>query len=669
MKIGSYYYPEQWPRDQWERDLDALVALGLKQTHFAEFAWNALEPEEGNFDFGWLDEAMDLASARGLDVVMCTPTAAPPSWLSRDHPEILPTRADGSRGRHGGRRHYSPTSPAMLEAAARITQAMADHYADHPSIVGWQIDNELAGDGFAFDQSEHSHAAFRQWLQEKYGDIDALNHRWGNAFWCQQYTDFAEILLPVGRDANYANPHHHLDASRFWSAAWAKFTKVQADILRPVVGGRFITTNFMPFHQDVNPADLHESLSLYSWDSYPATGWGGPHADERYRLADPGGVQFVHDLMRSYTGRWALMEVQPGQLNWSGVPMMPYPGAIRLWLWTAIAHGCEFINVYRLKQPTFGIEMWHDGLLGHDGVTPTPGGEQFRQTAREAALVEEALGKKPASDYEPLAGADAFETPVGILFDFEHIWAYATHQQAKGWNYVNLAVQWHQAAACCGLGTCVLQPGKAIPESVKVLVVPGLQMVDSDTIDILKTFVERGGHLVLTCRTGWQDRDGHFFTGPRAEPILDLIGGRIEAYDALPDGNVGLVTFDGTDHRWSAWAEQITAEAGTEVLARHADQFYKGASAVTTRSHGSGSVTYCGVYDEGTLTRALMRRTAEAAGLPATEMPPHVRQVRRGAVTITLNYGMAAVDVPAPADATFLVGQRRLDPAGVAVWK
>src|SRR5687768_334292 len=154
MKIGTYYYPEQWPREQWERDFDNMATMGLQIVHMGEFAWFTMEPEPGKFQFDWLAECVEMARKHHLEVILCTPTAAPPIWLAEQYPEILPIDEHGTPARFGGRRHYSPTSPALHDAARRIVTALADRFGNDPSVIGWQIDNEYSG---TFDQSEHTH--------------------------------------------------------------------------------------------------------------------------------------------------------------------------------------------------------------------------------------------------------------------------------------------------------------------------------------------------------------------------------------------------------------------------------------------------------------------------------------------------------------------------------
>ena len=540
---------------------------------------------------------------------------------------------------------------------------MADRFGDHPAVVGWQIDNELGG---KFDQSEFTHAAFRKWLEAKYGTIDALNAAWANQFWNQQYTAFDQILMPAAREVNYKNPHQNLDGSRFWSYAWAQFVKVQADILKAKVGERWITTNFMPFFPDCDPGDMRDSLSLYSWDTYPISGLGSDFKNENFRIGDPSGIEVVHDQMASYNGRWALMEVQPGQINWSGVPVLPYPGAIRLLLWTAIAHGAEFITVYRFRQPRWGVEMWHDGLVQHDGVTLSPGGVQFRQVADE---VRRLLAEYPPGT--PVLGQDVQPAPqpkAGLLLDFDQFWWTATLPQAKRWKQGELVVQYHQALSRLGFKVEIVHPNQPWPEDLVVVVAPGMQMVDDAVINHYQKYVDGGGHLVLTARSALQDRQGHFFESHRAKPIADLIGGDVEAYDSLPESTEGHVEMDGKTYKWDVWGDLLYAEDGTRVWAKYGNMFYAGAPAITHKKHAKGSVTYVGPFGGRDLASAVIEKLCVTESLHAKPLPHRVRVVRRGRFNIALNYNDKPVVLPTPPATQFVLGGRQLEAAGVAVW-
>ncbi len=659
MKIGTYYYPEQWPRGQWSRDFDHMAEIGLQIVHMGEFAWFSMEPRAGETQLDWLEECVNFARDRTLEVILCTPTAAPPIWLVDEHPEILPVDDFGRRQRPGGRRHYNPLAPALHEATKRIVTALADRFGNHPSVIGWQIDNEM---GNTFDQSELTHAAFRDWLKQRYETIEKLNAAWGLQFWNQYYTDWAQVRIRPERDAGYHNPHPALDSSRFWSWAFAQFAKLQAEILQPRIGDRWLTTNFMPFHPDVNPADTARFLDLMSWDSYPVFGQVRNPADESYRLGDPASISFTHDEMASYHSRFGVMELQTGHVNWSGVPALPYPGSARLWMWTAFAHGAEFVTTYRYRQPRFGVELFHEGLVLTDGVTPSPGGRQFIQVIDELKLLNLSRVPAIAEDADPVG-------TIGIVFDFEQLWYYETLPQAKRWNQPNWMVIWYAAAARLGLRVRILHPKQTWPANLAMVVVPGMQMMDDDDVHQLHNYAAGGGHLVLTCRTGLMDRNGQLFEGPWAKPILDLIGGEIEAYDSLPAEMWAQVEMDSQKYAWGVWGELLYASPETKVLAKYADQFYVGAAAVTQRKFERGTVTYCGVHGEQPFVDALLEKLAEQANLRTVVLPPRVQLIRRGPYRILLNYQDAPITAPAAADARFLVGTRAVEPAGVAVWE
>src|SRR4051794_24853123 len=253
--IGVYYYPEAWPESQWSRDMANIRKLGMEFVHMGEFAWYFMEPEEGKFNFGWLEKNVDLAAKNGMKVVLCTPSATPPIWLERKHPEILMVDAQGRTMDHGSREQADWSSPVYREYVTKIDTELAKRFGNDSRVWGWQIDNELSHYGKHFSYSPAATAKFRDWLREKYGTVDKLNTAWGGAFWSMMYQSFDQINIP-NTEALVADPSPHavLDFRRWFAHEAADYLNMQASVLRRYSKNQWITTNFMAMHEDVDPS-------------------------------------------------------------------------------------------------------------------------------------------------------------------------------------------------------------------------------------------------------------------------------------------------------------------------------------------------------------------------------------------------------------------------------
>jgi beta-galactosidase len=384
MTIGVYYYPEAWPESQWERDIANIKKLGFEYIHMSEFAWAFMEPEEGRYDFTWLDKSVALARKYGLKVVLCTPTATPPAWLSRNHPEILMVRGDGTRMNHGSREQADWSSPVYRKYAESIISKMAEHYGSNPTVWGWQLDNELSHYGAGMSYAPASQSSFRAWLREKYGTVSKLNEDWGNAFWSQMYTSFDQVQMPNPHElVAGANPHAMLDLHRWFASEAADYLRFQASVLRQHVKNQWITTNFMMNYDLVNPALSEKDLDIMSFTMYPVSG-GLFRGELGFRMGDPALVSFTNDFLRNLgSGVEGPMELQPGQVNWAPVNPWPQPGVIHAWIMRAFALGGRLVCVYRYRQPLAGDELYHKTMVEPDGVTLAPGGREFVESIND----------------------------------------------------------------------------------------------------------------------------------------------------------------------------------------------------------------------------------------------------------------------------------------------
>ena len=419
MKLGVCYYPEHWPRERWPIDAAMMREAGLTVVRIAEFVWQLMEPAEGQFAWDWLDEAIATLAAAGLEVVLGTPTAAPPAWLTHDYPDVLPVDAQGRTRNSGTRRHYCPTSPTYRRHSERIVRAMAERYGRHPAVVGWQIDNEFGCHDTVRCYCDQCAAAFRDWLKRKYGSLDALNEAWGAVFWSQSYGRWEEIRLP-NLTPTGANPSHLLDYDRFASETTVSYQQLQVDLLRQHTAGQFITTNTLGNFEDLDYHDLARPLDFIAWDSYP-TGYaefqgeslylpGKPDASFAYDVGDPYVTGFCHAQARGFKqAPFWVMEQQCGPVNWARFNTLVRPGTVRLWTWHALAEGADAVVYFRWRAVRFAFEQHHSGLLHHD-ATPATG---YRELLGDAGRAGDHGCDQPAP-YPGRSGAAAgLRRPVG----------------------------------------------------------------------------------------------------------------------------------------------------------------------------------------------------------------------------------------------------------------
>jgi beta-galactosidase len=352
MFLGMAYYPEWHPRERWSIDAKLMHEVHIEAARMGEFAWCRFEPNEGVFDFDWMDEAIDTLSKDGVKTIMCTPTPTPPAWLIHKHPEILPIGENGLVSNpFGSRRHYCCNVPSYNEYTRKIVATMAEHYGENTNVIGWQIDNELAqtyrlAAGRCY--CETCRKKFSEWLNRKYGSLEALNKAWGTVFWSQEYSNWDQIVLPRrGIASEGLNPSHVLDYYRFFSDSWAEYTTLQAEILRKHVRNQWISTNFAAgggSGSTMHKADCHWFPCIVNWRNlsksldFPA--WSA-HVDPSNHVAS-----ICDDFLRGIRedGKFACLEI----------------GAVRMRLYQRIARGSIGLAAYRWEATLSGAESGFD---------------------------------------------------------------------------------------------------------------------------------------------------------------------------------------------------------------------------------------------------------------------------------------------------------------------
>ncbi len=656
---GAYYYPEHWDESQWERDLKQMHELGFEFTHFAEFAWAQLEPQEGVYDFSWLDRAVALAAKYDLKVVMCTSTATPPVWLSRKYPEILLKSEDGTVQDHGARQHASFASPVYRKLAYSMIEELARHYGNDSRIIGWQLDNEPA---VQFDYNQAAEEAFREFLKEKYHhNIQELNAAWGTAFWSEVYSRFEEITLPKTAQM-FMNHHQILDYRRFAAKQTNDFLNEQCRLIKKYAKNQWVTTNYIPDY-DKGHIGGSKDLDFVSYTRYMVYGDNEGIGRRGYRVGNPLRIAMANDFFRPVNGTYGVMELQPGQVNWGSINPQPLPGAVRLWLWSVFAGGSDFICTYRYRQPLYGTEQYHYGIVGTDGVTVTPGGREYEQFMKEIRSLRK--------DYRPKEDKPEIylKRKTAILWNPENYWSIDRQKQNATWNTFAHVDKYYRTLKSYAAPVDFISEEKDFSQ-YPVMIVPAYQLADKELVARWKKYVEEGGNLVLTCRTAQKDRFGRLPEAPFGSMIDELTGNHIEFYDLLLSQDPGQVKMDGKVYTWNTWGEILQPGTSNEVWATYTNEFYEGKPAVTFRKLGKGSVTYIGVdSSDGVLERQVLDKLYSRLQIEVMNLPYGVTMEYRNGLGIVLNYSDQPYQFALPQGAKVLIGTPDIATAGVLVFK
>lgn len=669
LQLGVCYYPEQWPESLWADDYRRMKELGFSVVRMAEFAWSIFEPKEGVFSFELFDRAVALAHEHGLEVILGTPTATPPAWLTHKYPEVLNVTQAGVRYQHGMRRHYNYNAPVYLELSARIVRRLAEHYGRHPAVIGWQLDNELNCEVNSF-YAEADHRAFRVWLEEKYGTLDELNRVWGTVFWSQTYTDWAQVALTGPTPSGSPNPHQALDEKRFFSHSAISFACVQSTILRELAPKQWVTTNGLFGHLD-NHRLTSEALDFFSYDSYPnfstilselAPGRGPEPLRDRqwsWRLS----------VVRSVSPHFCVMEQQAGAGGWTNriAQPAPKPGQMRLWTFQSVAHGADMVLYFRWRTATVGTEIYWHGLNdphNHSHNRPNRRLAEAAQVGRELAEIG------------PRVAATETAARVALVSDYPNEW----DGELDAWHgpYTRKSLEsWFTALQLrhVPVDALYLRP-ETVPQDLArydVLVYPHPAILTDDTAALLKDYVSGGGTLLFGCRTGYKDENGHVYMRPWPGPVAELCGVTVTDFTRIgPDEAAPALKWSGGETVMAeGFNDVLQLEAPTaEVLAEYASGYYAGSPALVKNPFGKGNVYYYGAVFSVAAADALigeLELTSPVAGW--LELPPGVELcVRESAddrLVFLLNYSDAEQTATLHRAMTDLLTGERLEGAFV----
>ena len=640
--LGVCYYPEHWPEEWWAKDAERMREAGISYVRIGEFAWSRYEPKRDQFDWGWLDRAIEVLGKAGLKVVLGTPTCTPPKWLVDECPDVIPYDDQGRPRGFGSRRHYTFSSRTYWRESQRIVEILTKRYGKNAYINGWQTDNEYGCHDTILSWGAEDLKGFRQWLREHYQSTDQLNAAWGNAFWSMDLQSFDEVSLP-NLAVTETNPAAKLDFWRFHSDQVAAYNRMQCDIIRENSPGRWITHNMMGFFNEYDHWDVGKDIDIASWDSYPI-GFTErfPFSQEDHvrwaETAHPDIAPMYNDLYRGVgRGRFWVMELQPGPVNWAPWNPIPKPGMIRLFGWEAFAHGAEVVSYFRWRQAVSGQEQMHAGLN-------LPGLHEWSQGGREtiqlgAELLKVGLLPK------------ATQAPVAIVYDYAASWITRVQPQGKDFDFSELMFRWYEAVRKLGLDVDFVAPGASL-KGYKLVLVPTMPYIN-DAAE--RAFASANGIVLYGPRTGSKTRHHAIPSNLGPGPIQHLLKARVLEVSSLRPGLTHKLSgkLKGAAIRWRESLELN----GAKPLA----QFENGDAAFIAAANHH----YIACWPDQAALDSAVEYVVKQAKLVVTKLPEGVRLRRRGDVLFVLNYSNKPYRISQKGK--LLLGKRDIGPQDVTI--
>ena len=607
---GGDYTPEQWPENVWLDDMRLMKLAHVNMVSINIFSWALLEPAPGVYRFEQLDRIMDMLAEHGISADLATATASPPTWMSRHYPDMLPVTREGVRLVHGSRRHYCPNSPDYRRESAELARRLAERYASHPALKLWHVDNEYGCHISSACHCDRCAAAFRQWLQARYGSLEALNEAWATSFWSQHYYSWEDILPPRLTPAQ-PNPGQLLDYQRFMSDSFLECYLIQARILREFTPEVPITTNFMAAFKPVDYFAWAPHLDIISIDSYP------PNSSPAWETA------FVDDLMRSLKGGqpYLLMEQSPSQVNWMPQNPQKRPGRMRMLSYQNVAHGADGIMFFQWRQSLAGSEMFHSAVVTHEGSEHT---RIFRQAARLGAELQQ---------LSPEVVGSRVPARVALLMDWQNWWAVeylpGPSNRLRYWEQLKT---YYKPLHNLNIAVDIVSPENDL-SNYRLVIAPLLHMLRPGVAENLEQFVQRGGILLTTFFSGIVDQNDHVVPGGYPGELRKLLGVHVEEFDPWTESMTNQVIVEEGplqgSYPCSLWGEMVHLE-GAQAIGVFAQDYYAGGPALTVHQFGPGQAYYLATQaGEELLAKLTCLLCQQAAVTPVLEAPAGIEATQR----------------------------------------
>lgn len=641
---GGDYNPDQWldRPDILEEDIKMMKKAGVNTATVGVFSWSTLEPQEGNFQFGWLHDIMDKLYENGIYTVLATPTGARPAWMDEKYPSVLRVEKDGRRNHHSGRHNHCMSSLEYRALVEKMDTKLAQEFGNHPGLILWHISNEFGGECYC----ENCKKRFQEYLREKYhNNIEELNKQWWTAFWSRRFDSFEQIEPP------YDNGEHsilglNLDWKRFNSWNMKDYLAFERRILKKYTPQVPATANFMKLFEQLDYVDLAKEIDIISWDGYPS--WNNDYETPADTAAE---LSFDHTVMRSLKKDkpFMLMESTPSLVNWHSFNKLKRPGILRASSIQTIGCGSDTVQYFQWRKGRGAAEQFHGAVVDHLGRDDT-------RVFKEVSEVGEILKK-----LAPVTGSKV-TSKAAVLFDWSNRWAIKdmqgmAHDTKK---YEKEVRKFYNIHLKKGINADIVFPLEDL-SSYSLVVLPMYYAVSKEAGEWLKEYVKNGGTVVATYLTAYVNENTLAYLGgfPGAG-LGEVFGLYAEELDTLyPTDSNSVLMKDGNKALVKDYCELIKL-TGAEVLGTYESDFYAGMPAVTVHSYGKGKAYYIGTrMEEADLIQFFTPIWSEC-GIKEKELPEGVEYLTRIAedgstFDFYVNYNAAPATVQLAKDGTNLL--------------
>ncbi|MCI1774577.1 beta-galactosidase [Paenibacillus lautus] len=614
MWYGGDYNPEQWDAEAWKEDDRMFKLAGIDVATINVFSWALSQPNEDTYDFAWLDETIDRLYRNGVYICLATSTGAHPAWMARKYPDVLRVDYEGRKRKFGGRHNSCPNSPTYRKYAKIMAGKLAERYKDHPAVLIWHVSNEYGG----YCYCDNCAAAFRTWLEQRYGTLDAVNKAWNTRFWGHTFYDWEDIVVPNALSEEWSGNRTNfqgisLDYRRFQSDSLLDCYKLERDELKRITPDIPVTTNLMGFYPELDYFKWAKEMDVVSWDNYPSL-------DTPYSY-----TAMAHALMRGLKGGqpFMLMEQTPSVQNWQPYNSAKRPGVMRLWSYQAVAHGADTVMFFQLRRSIGACEKYHGAVIEHVGHEHT---RVFRECAE--------LGKELQQLGDRILDARS-DAKVAIIYDWENRWGIdLSSGPTVALNYVNEVHKYYDALHQLHIQTDMISVEEDF-RKYDVVIAPVMYMAKLGFAERVEAFVSQGGTFVTTFFSGIVNENDLVTLGGYPGELRKVMGIWAEEIDALLPGQQNQMVMRGRKGQLEGTydcgilCDVIHAE-GAEVVAEYGSDYYQGMPSLTVNAFGQGKAWYVATSPEPKFLRDLMQTICSDHGIePVLNAPEGVEVAKR----------------------------------------